>query len=117
LARSYAGADVLVFPSRTDTFGLVMLESLACRTPVATFPVTGPIDVFDNAHGRIGAINSDLRLAALETLTADRSACRSHAQRYSWRACAEMFLSLLVPLRQDQADAATAPASISTMNR
>jgi len=98
LARAYAGADVFVFPSLTDTFGLVILEALACGTPVAAFPVTGPKDVLADARGKIGAVNADLRVAALEALTADRAACRAHAERYSWRACAEMFLSHLVPL-------------------
>ena len=98
LARAYAGADVFVFPSLTDTFGLVLLEALACGTPVAAFPVTGPIDVLADADGKIGAVNADLRVAALEALDADRAACRAHAERYSWRACAEVFLSHLVPL-------------------
>ena len=98
LARAYAGADVFVFPSLTDTFGLVMLEAMACGTPVAAFPVTGPIDVLAEAHGKVGAVNADLRAAALEALTADRAACRAHAERYSWRACAETFLSHLVPI-------------------
>ena len=98
LARAYAGADVFVFPSRTDTLGLVLLEALASGTPVAAFPVTGPVDVFADAAGRIGAVNADLRAAALDALGADRAACRAHAERYSWRACAEVFLSHLVPL-------------------
>jgi glycosyltransferase involved in cell wall biosynthesis len=98
LARAYAGADVFVFPSLTDTFGLVLLEALACGTPVAAFPVTGPIDVLADSDGRIGAMNADLRVAALEALDADRSACRGPADRYSWRFCAEVFLSHLVPL-------------------
>ena len=98
LARAYAGGDVFVFPSVTDTFGLVILESLACGTPVAAFPVTGPKDVLADAAGKIGAVNADLRVAALEALSADRAACRAHAELYSWRACAEMFLSHLVPL-------------------
>jgi glycosyltransferase involved in cell wall biosynthesis len=98
LAHAYAGADVFVFPSLTDTFGLVMLEALASGTPVAAFPVTGPIDVLAGADGRIGAVNADLRAAALEALGADRAACRAHAERYSWRTCAEVFLSHLVPL-------------------
>ena len=112
LARAYAGADVFVFPSLTDTFGLVMLEALACGTPVAAFPVTGPIDVLAGACGKIGAVNTDLRTAALEALTADRAACRAHAERFSWRACAEVFLSHLEPIagavEVPQADAITA---------
>jgi len=99
LARSYAGADVFVFPSLTDTFGLVLLESLACGTPVAAYPVTGPRDVLADAVGKVGATSEDLRAAALEALEADRAACRTHAERFSWRACAEIFLSHLVPLR------------------
>jgi glycosyltransferase involved in cell wall biosynthesis len=98
LARAYAGADVFVFPSLTDTFGLVLLEALACGTPVAAFPVTGPIDVLADAQGMVGAVDADLRAAALAALAGDRSACRAHAERYSWRACAEVFLSHLVPL-------------------
>lgn len=102
LARSYASADVFVFPSMTDTFGLVILEALACGTPVAAFPVTGPKDVLADADGVIGAVDTDLRAAALRALEGDRAACRSHAERYSWRACAEMFLSHLVPMRPIQ---------------
>ncbi len=98
LARAYAGADVFVFPSLTDTFGLVILESLACGTPVAAFPVTGPKDVLTGAAGCIGAVNTDLRQAALAALHADRDACRAHAELYSWRACAELFLSHLMPM-------------------
>ncbi len=98
LARAYASADVFVFPSRTDTFGLVILEALACGTPVAAFNVTGPKDVLADADGHIGAVDDDLRAAALAALGADRTAARRHAERFSWRACAEMFLSHLVPL-------------------
>ncbi len=98
LASAYAGADVFVFPSLTDTFGLVLLESLACGTPVAAFPVTGPRDVLADAAGRIGALDTDLRRAALAALEADRAACRAHAQLFSWRACAALFLSQLAPV-------------------
>ena len=100
LARAYAGADVFVFPSLTDTFGLVILESLACGTPVAAFPVTGPKDVLTGALGRVGAVNTDLRQAAQDALNGDRAACRAHAELYSWRACAELFLSHLTPMRE-----------------
>lgn len=96
LAMSYAGADCFVFPSLTDTFGLVMLEALACGTPVAAFPVTGPLDVL-GAYP-VGAMDADLRVAALRALGADRAACRAHAERFSWRACSELFLANLVPL-------------------
>ena len=97
LAEAYAGASVFVFPSLTDTFGLVLLEALACGTPVAAYPVTGPVDVLDGA-GNVGALDSDLRAACLRALQVDRMACRAHAERFSWRACAERFLANLVPL-------------------
>ena len=96
-ARAYASADVFVFPSRTDTFGLVILEAFACGTPVAAFPVTGPVDVLADAAGRIGAVHANCASRA-RGAGRDRVACRAHAERYSWRACAEMFLSHLVPL-------------------
>lgn len=99
LARCYGAADVFVFPSKTDTFGLVLLEALACGTPVAAYPVVGPIDVLADAAGCVGAVNEDLRLAALAALGADRDACRAHAERYSWVACAEQFLGNLVPMK------------------
>ena len=106
LARSYAGADVFVFPSRTDTFGLVLLEALACGTPVAAYPVTGPKDILANAAGLIGVLHDDLRAAALGALAADRMACRAHAERYSWRACAELFMHHLIPLAGPAAEVA-----------
>ena len=99
LSAAFAGSDVFVFPSLTDTFGLVILESLACGTPVAAFPVTGPKDVLAGGVG-VGAVDADLRAAALRALaTGDRTACRAHAERFSWRACAEAFLVNLVPVR------------------
>ncbi len=97
LARSYAEADVFVFPSLTDTFGLVLLESLASGTPVAAYPVTGPADVLEGAAPGVGALDHDLRAAALRALaTGNRAACRTHAERFSWRACADGFLANLV---------------------
>ncbi|MBR0673640.1 glycosyltransferase family 4 protein [Neoroseomonas soli] len=97
LARSYAGADVFVFPSRTDTFGLVLLEALASGTPVAAFPVTGPLDVITDP--RVGALDDDLRAACLRALDCDRAACRTHAEAWSWEACAAQFRATLVPIR------------------
>lgn len=96
LARSYAGADVFVFPSCTDTFGLVLLEALASGTPVAAFPVTGPIDVVTDV--RVGALNEDLRTACLKALDCDRTACREHAEAWSWDACVAQFRAALVPI-------------------
>ncbi|MDB5382946.1 MAG: alpha-mannosyltransferase [Rhodospirillales bacterium] len=93
LVCSYAGADVFVFPSRTDTFGLVLLESLASGTPVAAFPVPGPLDVITDP--RVGVLDEDLRAACLRALDCDRAACRTHAESYSWEACAEQFRGAL----------------------
>jgi glycosyltransferase involved in cell wall biosynthesis len=97
LAKVYAAADVFVFPSRTDTFGLVLLEALACGTPVAAFPVTGPIDVLSG--GEAGAMREDLRSACLDALKIERSTARAWAERFSWRAASEQFASHLKPLR------------------
>lgn len=97
LAPFYAGADVLVFPSRTDTFGLVFLEALACGTPVAAFPSPGPIDVIGTAP--VGVIGDDLRAACLDALSLDRDACRRVAEAWSWDACARAFLSQMVPVK------------------
>jgi len=97
LAAAYGEADVMVFPSRTDTFGNVILESLACGTPVAAYPVTGPLDVIDG-HG-VGALSEDLGAAALAALAIPRDRCRSYAERFSWHACAEQFLQHLAPVR------------------
>ncbi|HMK68549.1 MAG TPA: glycosyltransferase family 1 protein, partial [Stellaceae bacterium] len=96
LARCYASADVFVFPSLTDTFGLVLLEALASGVPVAAFPVTGPIDVIGEAP--VGRLDRDLRKAALACLEISRSACRDYALRFSWQATARQFLDNLVPI-------------------
>jgi glycosyltransferase involved in cell wall biosynthesis len=98
LAKVYAAADVFVFPSRTDTFGLVLLEALACGLPVAAYPVTGPVDVLGD--GDAGAMNEDLREACLDALKIDRAVARAWAERYSWRAASEQFASHLRPLTQ-----------------
>ncbi|MFC7737466.1 glycosyltransferase family 4 protein [Roseomonas sp. GCM10028921] len=97
LAASYASADVFVFPSRTDTFGLVLLEAMACGTPVAAFPVSGPLDVVGEAP--VGALDTDLRAACLRALETDGAACRAHAEGFSWGACAARFREALVPLQ------------------
>ena len=99
LSAAYAGSDVFVFPSLTDTFGLVLLESLACGTPVAAFPVTGPRDVLGGGVEGAGATDTDLRAAAIRALeTGDRARCREHALKFSWRSCAEAFAGNLVAL-------------------
>jgi len=84
LAACYADADVFVFPSRTDTFGLVMLEALACGTPVAAYPVTGPKDIIVN--GENGWLDVDLGTAVRRALGVDRDRCRAFAEANSWRA-------------------------------
>lgn len=95
LAGAYAGADVFVFPSRTDTFGLVMIEALACGTPVAAFPVTGPVDVLTEATS---AMDEDLDSAIAAALTRDRTACARYGQGFSWQASARQFLDGLAPI-------------------
>lgn len=97
LASLFASADAFVFPSRTDTFGLVLLEALASGTPVAAFPVTGPIDVIGSAP--VGVLDRDLRAAALRALTLPRAPCRTYAGAYSWRASASQFLSFQTAVR------------------
>ncbi|WP_296270489.1 glycosyltransferase family 4 protein [Pseudomonas sp. UBA6323] len=92
LAESYQDASVLVFPSRTDTYGLVMLEALACGTPVAAFPVAGPLDVV--LQGQSGVMDEDLRSACLAALELDRGRCAELAAAQSWRASAVEFLAL-----------------------
>jgi glycosyltransferase involved in cell wall biosynthesis len=89
LAEAYASADVFVFPSMTDTFGLVLLEALAAGLPVAAYPTTGPLDVITDA--RAGVLGPDLRAAALEALALDRAAARAHALRFSWEHSARQF--------------------------
>jgi len=100
LSSHMAAADVFVFPSLTDTFGVVQLEALACGTPVAAFPVTGPLDVI--ADHPVGALDSDLRNACVRALTISREACRNFALERSWENSARQFignLSILQPSR------------------
>jgi glycosyltransferase involved in cell wall biosynthesis len=95
LARTVAAADVFVFPSRLDTFGLVMLEAMACGVPVAAYPVPGPIDVV--VHGKTGYLDEDLTKAVGGALSLDGSTCREHALSFTWEKTAELFLSYLAP--------------------
>jgi glycosyltransferase involved in cell wall biosynthesis len=90
LAQTYAGADVFVFPSKTDTFGLVLLEALASGLPVAAFPVTGPRDVIGDAP--VGVLNDDLRAACLGALEISRQACLEFAAGHTWEASARAFI-------------------------
>ncbi len=95
LARHYAAADVFVFPSRTDTFGLVLLEALASGLPVAAYPVPGPIDVINGSP--VGFLNEDLASAARNAVNISPGLCRDYALQFSWRRSAEQFLSNLKP--------------------
>jgi len=97
LTAHLAAADVFVFPSRTDTFGVVQLEALACGTPVAAFPVTGPLDVI--ADHPIGALDEDLRSACLRALDISRDACRRFALERSWENSARQFIGNLCALQ------------------
>jgi glycosyltransferase involved in cell wall biosynthesis len=96
LTSHIAAADVFVFPSLTDTFGVVQLEALACGTPVAAYPVTGPLDVI--ADHPIGALDADLRSACLRALTMSRDTCRSFALERSWENSARQFIGNLTAL-------------------
>jgi glycosyltransferase involved in cell wall biosynthesis len=91
LAAHLAAADVFVFPSLTDTFGIVQLEALASGVPVAAFPVTGPGDVIGNHP--VGVLHADLRTACMQALWISREACREFALRYSWENSARQFIS------------------------
>lgn len=96
LASHYAASDVFVFPSRTDTFGLVLLEALSSGVPVAAYPVAGPVDVIDNAP--VGVLSEDLAGATAAALRVSPQACREHALKYSWQRSADQFLRNLVPV-------------------
>lgn len=108
LAPYYGCADVLVFPSKTDTFGLVMIEAMACGTPVAAYPVEGPIDVVE--HGVTGILDNNLESACRAALALERCAVRQAALRFSWEAATHQLLQQLVPFRPHSL-AAGAPAT------
>ncbi len=96
LAEHFSAADVFVFPSRFETFGLVVLEALACGTPVAALPVPGPLDIVGGTPHAV--LSEDLRAAALRALEIDRAGCRRHAETYSWERCSREFEGNLVPI-------------------
>jgi glycosyltransferase involved in cell wall biosynthesis len=96
LAQHMAAADVFVFPSLTDTFGLVLLEALSCGVPVAAFPVAGPLDVIRDTQ--IGCLDADLEAACLNALQLDPQKCREYALAYSWENSARQFESHLAPI-------------------
>ncbi len=99
LARRLAQADVFVFPSRTDTFGLVILEAMACGVPVAAYPVSGPQDIIE--QGVSGVLDEDLGKAALAALKLDRNKVREQALRYSWQASSMQFLNHLAAFQRE----------------
>ena len=86
---------MFVFPSWTDTFGLVILEAMATGTPVAAYPAHGPIDIIPGSNA--GAIDQDLKTACLKALECDRAVVRGYAEKFSWRASAEEFVHNLEP--------------------
>jgi glycosyltransferase involved in cell wall biosynthesis len=95
LARHFAAADVFVFPSLTDTFGIVMLEAMACGVPVAGYPVRGPADIVQ--EGVTGCLGNNLGEAALRALDLNPDACRKFATQFSWEESADRFVENLVP--------------------
>jgi glycosyltransferase involved in cell wall biosynthesis len=109
LARAYASADVFVFPSRTDTFGNVLLEALASGLPVAAYPVMGPLDILGDSDA--GILDEDLRAACLGALAIDRTAARQLALSFSWRRAALQFLDNIRLANGETLDAPLAPAS------
>jgi len=96
LSRRYAQSDCFVFPSRTDTFGLVMVEALASGVPVAAYPEPGPLDVVTTP--KVGALKQDLRSACLAAIDCDPADCRTHAETFTWAQCARQFLDTLRPI-------------------
>jgi glycosyltransferase involved in cell wall biosynthesis len=107
LAEAYAGADVFVFPSKTDTFGLVLLEALASGVPVAAFPVTGPRDVIGTAP--VGALNDDLRAACLAALNISPQSCLEFAAKHTWEASARAFIDNMADIRNADANSEELP--------
>lgn len=98
LRQLYVSADVLVFPSKTDVFGLVMLEAIACGTPIAAYPVTGAKDIVE--PGVTGFLHEDLCTACEQALKLDRKNISNHALPYSWDFCTKLFLSSLVHIKE-----------------
>ena len=109
LSSYYAGSDVFVFPSKTDTFGLVVIEALSSGLPVAAYPVPGPRDILEprdyDGADQAGALNDDLQQAALKAATLSKDDARAFAAHFSWAACRDMFLGNLAPIPREWAEA------------
>ncbi|HZY18217.1 MAG TPA: glycosyltransferase family 1 protein [Ramlibacter sp.] len=121
LATLYAAADVFVFPSRADTFGLVMVEAMATGAPVAAFPVDGPLEVLGRSHPdgsrpMGGVLDEDLQQAALRALGVPRTEARERAEDFSWKEAARLFAGFLVPARTGQAVPRDAAQSVTTLS-
>lgn len=99
LAQYMAAADVFVFPSRTDTFGIVMLDALACGVPVAAYPVQGPLDVITD--NKTGCLRENLQEAIMGALALDSHDCRQQALQYAWQNCTAQFVNNLAPIVRD----------------
>jgi glycosyltransferase involved in cell wall biosynthesis len=106
LAQAYAGANVFVFPSKTDTFGLVLLEALASGLPIAAFPVTGPRDVIGTAP--VGVLDDDLRTACLAALRISPQACLEFAAKHTWEASARAFVGTITEVHTAASESAAA---------
>ena len=109
LVDHLASADVMVFPSLTDTFGLVILEALACGVPVAAYPVQGPVDIIEN--GRSGFVDENLRSAAAGAMYVSPESCRARALEFSWEKVGQQFFENLVPVRASESEAALPSAA------
>ena len=114
LAHAMASADVFVFPSRTDTLGLVMLEAMACGVPVAAYPVQGPVDVIRD--GCTGALDTDLRRAVFRAMRCAPEDCVEHAAEFSPRNSAERFLCLLQPVHCESSPPPRSMRTVSAYN-
>lgn len=103
LAKAYASSDVFVFPSRTDTFGIVLIEALASGLPIAAYPVMGPLDIIGDSN--CGILGNDLKAAALAALRISREECRSYGERFTWHESARQFFSNIAEIQGQSANA------------
>jgi glycosyltransferase involved in cell wall biosynthesis len=115
LAQCVASADVFVFPSKTDTFGLVLIEALACGVPVAAYPVQGPLDIIEN--GVTGYLNDDLKQAAIDALKLSPTRCREEAIKYTWTACTQQFFNHIHHARSANNEVASTTPNATAKSR